>query len=299
MDDFTEVLAYVLNVYFTPVLVFLGTIGNLVSVIVFYKSKLRAQSTSQYLTALALSDTVFLLELIPPWLKAMRISKIFAKQGLCQFFVYLTYVSSSNSSWLVVTFTVERFVAVWYPLRRTRIFTVRRARAFILGIAIFCLVVNTPVLKFAIPKGDDCNIDFDLMEHAARFNLIDTMFSFTLPIAITMLLNICIKIKVWQLNRTRGHLIQNDNTRIGRGRGRERGRLPRRQTPGCRTRSSQLRITRMLLIVSSVFILLNLPAYSMRIIAYMNKMVGTSYFMYLSPISFLYGSTRVFNELKV
>lgn len=274
-DVFTEELAYVLNVYFTPALIFMGIIGNLLSIIVFFKSKLRGQSTSQYLSALAISDTLFLLQLIPPWLKAVRASRVFARDGFCQTFVYFTYVSSAYSSWLVVAFTIERCVAVLYPLRRTRMCTVRRARMLILAIAVCCLAINTPVLKFAVPKENECNIDYELMEHAARFNVVDTIFSFTLPLTIITVLNIWIMIGVCRLSRARGHLIRDEESQP-RPRGARRG--TRANLAGRRTRSSlqrsQQRITRMLLIVSSVFVVLNLPAYSMRIVAYANNMVS-------------------------
>ncbi|KOB68312.1 Neuropeptide receptor A18 [Operophtera brumata] len=278
-DVFTEELANVLNVYFSPALIFMGIIGNVLSITVFFKSKLRGQSTSQYLSALAISDTLFLLQLIPPWLKAVRASRVFARDGFCQTFVYFSYVSSAYSSWLVVAFTVERCVAVLYPLRRARMCTVRRARTLIAAVAACCLAVNTPVLLFAVPRGDECNIDCELMEHAARFNVVDTIFSFTLPLTIITVLNIWIMIGVCRLSRARGHLIKDESK--SRPRGARRATREHAHLPGRRTRStlqrSQQRITRMLLIVSSVFVVLNLPAYSMRIVAYANNMSSHEY----------------------
>lgn len=266
-DSFALTLASVLNLYYTPLLVALGSIGNLLSVFVFYRSKLRLQSTSQYLSALALSDTVFLLQLLPPWLNAVHITGLFHREGFCQIFVYISYVTCSFSAWLVVAFTIERFVAVLYPLRRNAVCTLRRARYVIAGIALGSLLLNVPVLRFAIPTTNDCNIDYEYLVHAARFNLVDTAVSFTVPLAVIIVLNTWIMIGVCRLERARQQLIKAEQRLEVLG---NRAR-PVRQL-GCPR--SQQRVTRMLLIVSSVFVCFNLPAYTMRIVAYACDMVS-------------------------
>lgn len=265
-DFIAEQVAFVLNVYYTPLLVVLGTIGNLVSVFVFYSSKLRLQSTSQYLSALALSDTVFLFQLLPPWLNAVELNGLFHRNGFCQFFIYASYVTCCLSAWLVVAFTVERFVAVLYPLRRNAVCSVTRARHIISTIAASALLLNVPILRFAIPTKNDCNIDTDYMEHAARFNLVDTAVSFTVPLSVIIVLNAWIMVGVYRLERARHHLMKPEQEPAPGARARP-ARLQ-----GCPR--SQQRVTRMLLIVSSVFVILNMPAYTMRVLAYAYDMVS-------------------------
>lgn len=264
VDNIMEQLANALNVYYTPVLIVLGCFGNFLSIVVFFTSKLKLQSTSQYLSALAFSDTIFLMQLLPPWMKAVEISGLFTMNVFCQLFVYLSYVCSNHSSWLVVAFTVERFVAVVYPLRRNAVCTVKRARHIIVTLAACAIIINLPVLRFAVPSRNDCNIDYAWLEHAARFNLVDTVLSFTLPLSVIIILNAWIMAGVYRLGRVRSHLIKEecgDPTRTGVSR-------------ALAWQRSQQRVTRMLLIVSSVFVLLNLPAYTMRIVAYANDMVS-------------------------
>ncbi|NP_001127716.1 neuropeptide receptor A18 [Bombyx mori] len=265
-DIATENIATLLNVYYTPLLVALGCIGNLLSVFVFYRTKLRLQSTSQYLTALALSDTVFLFQLIPPWLNAVEVTGLFYKHGFCQIFVYVTYVSCCMSSWLVVAFTVERFVAVLYPLRRNALCTVTRARHIIFTVLLASSLINLPVLRFAVPSKNDCNIDFEYLDQAARFNLVDTALSFSVPLFLITILNTWIMIGVWKLERQRRQIMKEEM---------ERARARPYRTTGCPR--SQHRVTRMLLIVSSVFVVLNLPAYTMRILAYAYNMNEEEY----------------------
>lgn len=251
--------------YYTPILVILGVIGNLVSIYVFYISKLRLQSTSQYLSALALSDTVFLLQLTPPWLSAAQITGIFYRGGFCQVFVYISYVSCCLSAWLVVAFTLERFVAVIYPLKRNAVCTVARARYVIVSIVLGSIILNIPVIRFAVPSQNDCNIDREYLDHAARFNLVDTIVSFTIPLAGIIFLNSMIMCGVWRLERIRRRLMKTEQPRS-----RRRDRCTR--LLACQ--QAQHRVTRMLLIVSSVFVVLNLPAYTFRVLAYAYDLVS-------------------------
>lgn len=267
IDYIADQVAEFLNIYYTPPLVILGSIGNLVSVFVFYSSKLRQQSTSQYLSALALSDTLFLFQLLFPWLKAVQINGLFHHQGFCQVFVYISYVTCCLSAWLVVAFTVERFVAVLYPLRRNAVCTVTRARHVIGSIAAAALLLNLPVLWFVMPQPNDCNIDVTYLDHAERFNAVDTAVSFTIPLAVIIILNTWIMIGVWKLERTR-HLLIKGERPAGPVGARRRARVV-----GCQR--SQQRVTRMLLIVSTVFVVLNLPAYAIRILAYAVDWVST------------------------
>lgn len=273
-ETYFDVIANVLNVYYTPMLILFGSIGNVLSIITFFTSKLRLQSTSQYLSALALSDTIFLLQLLPPWLNALQVAAVFHRQGWCQLFVYVSYVSCSLSAWLVMAFTVERFVAVIYPLKRNIICTVNRARTIILTLGCVSLLLNLPVLRFATPNRHDCNIDMIYLDHAARFNLIDTGISFTVPLGVIVVLNSWITVGVCRLERSRRLLIRQQACAPEmplRPRFRERlmAAQPARTPP-----RAQQRVTRMLLIVSSVFVLLNLPAYAMRVLAYAYDIVS-------------------------
>lgn len=63
-----------LVMYYTPVLVCLGCIGNVLSVFVFFRTKLKKLSSSYYLSALAVSDTIFLLSLLIVWLNFHGVS---------------------------------------------------------------------------------------------------------------------------------------------------------------------------------------------------------------------------------
>lgn len=250
--DYYMQLAYRFWLFFTPALVLGGTLGNLLSIYVFYKSKLKTHTTSQYLTALAVSDTLFLLQLLPAWFDAVQETSIFNKEGFCQLFIYLSYVCSFISSWLVVAFTIERFVAVLRPLRRRRLFTPGRVRWVIGALVAVALAFNLPVLLFATAYSNDCEPKVEYYAQAARFNLIDTVLTFSVPLLVIVVLNGWIMGGVLMLDRARTRLQAAEGVTYPR---------------------TQQRVTRMLLTVSTVFVLLNLPAYTMRIYYYAHPKV--------------------------
>lgn len=107
---------YAIQLWFTPVLVTLGSLGNCLCVIVFFSTKLKKLSSSYYLSALAISDTCALVSVAATWFDLVDIP-FFNTEGFCQLFVYMKCVCSFLSVWFVVAFTVERFVAVSYPLQ--------------------------------------------------------------------------------------------------------------------------------------------------------------------------------------
>ena len=62
-----ERVTYTLNTYVTPMVIFIGVLGNTLSFVVFVGTHLSRQSSSIYLAVLAAVDNVFLITLIFIW----------------------------------------------------------------------------------------------------------------------------------------------------------------------------------------------------------------------------------------
>lgn len=139
-------VALFLNDYYTPLVAVTGSIGNILSIVVFFRTKLRKLSSSYYLAALGVSDTVFLLINFLSWLPYG--GEFQSNDFGCKLLTFLGGASSVLSAWMVVAFTIERFIAVLYPLRRQTMCTVRRAKLIILGLFIAGLIDCSPLLYF-------------------------------------------------------------------------------------------------------------------------------------------------------
>ena len=117
--------------YVTPVIIVIGIFGNIVSVKVFTSKVMRRLSSSYYLVTLSISDLVVLFTYVlfdwlnrglPRW-PGNRRYHVANINGVCHFFLYMSYMFRFVSVWLVVVFTAERFVAVCRPSQRKRLCT--------------------------------------------------------------------------------------------------------------------------------------------------------------------------------
>ncbi|XP_024946906.1 neuropeptides B/W receptor type 2 [Cephus cinctus] len=332
-----EQVMHGLQMYYTPILVYLGVLGNCLSVCVLLSAEMRRSSSSFYLAAIAISDTGFLVALFVVWLGLVDVG-LFNQQGFCQFFIYLTTLCSFLSVWFVVAFTVERFIVVRYPLRRQSMCTTTRAKTVLLGLTILGLVLCSPVLLFSSSRPSSetrhnatalCHLADEWEDWASIFNVADTLTTFVLPFSVIALLNAQIAQAVWRLARIRRAMISSVlrnakpssslNSSVPQPHPRLHSRprnssislesscaqaasaitansltvdvnptsnskeagFPRNdttvivnsikstQSSAAVAVASQTKVTKMLLVVSTVFLLFNLPAYAMRVRAFL------------------------------
>ncbi|XP_060878620.1 FMRFamide receptor [Metopolophium dirhodum] len=246
--------------YYPLAVVCLGSLGNCISVLVFFGTKLRKQSSSYYLSSLAISDTLFLLIQLMPVLSKVGIG-IYHMQGFCQFFVYLAQICSFISVWLVVVFTSERFIAVRYPLHRSVICTVYRAKIVLSILITFALIVHIPYLVISGPNDrvlannsttTECSLNFSWYELYTWLNYADVLMNMMIPFFLIVIFNSMICQSVCRLARIRRTMTLHPSRR-------------RQSTSQNSQHTSQIKVTEMLLVVSTVFLCLNLPSYVFRV----------------------------------
>lgn len=129
-----------MNYYFMPVIIVVGLFTNVISIAVFVTTYLRRQSSSVYLTALNVSDSGFLLMRAMEWLSMLGYH-LHTRPGWCQAGVYLTHIFAFLSAYYVVALTVERYLVITYPFRRQDLFTTRKAKFCVVGLAIAALLL--------------------------------------------------------------------------------------------------------------------------------------------------------------
>lgn len=270
----TETVFWYLHLYLTPVIIVVGFVGNGLSFVVFVKTRLRHLSSSVYLAALCVADTLFLIQLLALWLIYVRVF-IYHKEGFCQLFVYISYVSSFLSVWFVVSFTVERYIVCIYPLRKQSICSVWRARAVVIAITFFAAIAynfgawtsgTVPHQKgrMCIPLNKFRSIIFIL-------NNVDTFVTLIVPSILIIFMNFRIVLKLSKLSSERSKLLGHDEDESGSFYSRKstisvttfNGGLVQQQK--AMIHKSQLKITKMLVSVSSIFVVLNLPSHMIRV----------------------------------
>ena len=116
-------------IYGSPVVITVGTMGNLLSVVVMLRQNLRKYTTSLYLLVLAVVDTVVLYAgLLRHWIRELFGTDI--RDGsiaACRIHPFVLYLAIHVEACIIVCVGIERMVAVFFPHKAKRIFTRRFA----------------------------------------------------------------------------------------------------------------------------------------------------------------------------
>ncbi|CAK9809638.1 Neuropeptides capa receptor [Anthophora quadrimaculata] len=192
--------------YYIPSIILLGLVGNLLSCVVFLNTHLRIRSSSYYLAALATADFGFLVTLLLVWLNNTLGWKVFNKDGWCETLVYVSAVCSSLSVWLIVAFTVERFIAVQYPLHRPHICTIARAKTIVLVLVILALTSHSYSFVTAgvvVNKDGEeyCDLKVEYLETMKIISIIDSIASLIAPLVLIIVMNTMIMRNLLRFSR--------------------------------------------------------------------------------------------------
>ena len=123
-------------------LVIFGLIGNILSIIVMNRIRIRNTNANLFVTSMAITDCLFLsIKFFSNIVKLYRIPIFTACIAIHH---VLPHTILFVSVWLVILTALERAVAVHYPLRVARLFSPNRCKFFItIMCVVFFLVSNT------------------------------------------------------------------------------------------------------------------------------------------------------------
>ncbi|ESN92976.1 hypothetical protein HELRODRAFT_69644 [Helobdella robusta] len=109
----------VILTYVYPIIFIFGVLGNILSLSVLLRKNMRKKSMSSYLSVLSMFDTLSLTCwcLIPYIEYGNKFRLIDWSILTCKGSWFVNYAVGDLSVWLVVAVTVERFIAVCYPLK--------------------------------------------------------------------------------------------------------------------------------------------------------------------------------------
>ena len=135
---------------FAIICLFVGSIGNLLSFIVFIQKRLRKRSTFRYLAYLSAVDFIVLylglgnIVLRDYFLYDIRTQNLF----LCKLHTFLTYVTTQLSSWLLTIVSIDRTIACTNIRLNRQICRSKSADRIVLSICIIISLINSHILLF-------------------------------------------------------------------------------------------------------------------------------------------------------
>ncbi|KAK6167241.1 hypothetical protein SNE40_021321 [Patella caerulea] len=247
-------IAAIFNSYVLPTEIFVGLVANVVSILIFFGKELRKMSSSVYVLAVLFADTGFLLSLIFVWLEVLGY-RINHMSGVCQFWVYWTYVCSYLSVWYMVCITVENYITICHPTRIKDMCTPKRARIVTVALAVGPALLysvslfSTDALYHPGAEQDVCNSkpEFALMNGIVAY--IDSILTLLVPSLAMTLLLIAIVIAIV-------HSIRIKRKRLLKGSKKQKNKM---------VKCPQVRVAKMLFALSVTYLILNLPIHVIRL----------------------------------
>lgn len=207
----------------SPILLLLGTFGNILSIIVLNQPHRTRTSTSTYLTTLAFCDLFVLhVGLLRQWVRAtfdFDIRNI--NDSFCKGHFYLVNFLLQFSSWILVAITVERVKSVRKP-HMAKVGCTRKLAIWVLLAEVIVLMVLNGHVLFGVKirivndmetnssvcrcEPDNENDVYSIFMHYV-WTWIDFVVVFFLPFLILMTANILIIINVKRSRRFQRRVI--------------------------------------------------------------------------------------------
>lgn len=283
--------------YLTVVIIIFGLIGNSACLVMFLSRRYRYRSSSQYLLFLAISDIGYLLtvSLLPARYflhDYVNMDWSYSLPALVLFY-YVSSVCSYLSSLYILAFTIERFVAVFWPLKCMSLCTVSRARIIIAAATIIGVLFNiwVPVdiangyalneAKKSSTFDNDTELsDENLAESSDGvydvMTVVDTIATLVVPGGLIVTFDLLIGIKLIKLTQQRKSLTSGgkvENSELLPVKTSSLARSPavrkRLTIPnGIETSASRRswRMTKVMLAVATTYLILNFPSYIVRLV---------------------------------
>lgn len=250
----------------------IGLLGNSLNILILVTmAKRQSSSTTTFLLAMAVSDLLVLVIYLTYDLSCIAVPQkpllsVADAQGLEGTFTYLVFytwyfpanIFMTASNWCIVAVMAFRFIAVYFPLKASRLCSVGRAKFTVAVIAVTSIALVFPEF-FTIQveanetmgfKVSDTKLHYNLTFNALYYSLTETMNSFV-PFTVCTLLSIAL---VKTLQRA-----DNNLSRIASQYRQASTKKPRRNG------EQQRKISIMLLGLASWFILCTCPSFACRI----------------------------------
>ena len=169
----------------------IGIAGNSIVIAVYMRKKDMRNKTGTFILHLAIADLMTSVAITPRPIRT-DVGTGFIGTLYCKL-IYtniLLWISIVASVFLLTTLSVERFLAVVYPVKYRNVFTKQRTYYVITAVWICAVVLNTNSLYLGVNNGGTCKIrylkqSFQIVQGAGIF-----LLEFSIPLIIMIAANI-------------------------------------------------------------------------------------------------------------
>ena len=255
MDEAKALLIYkvatFIAIYWIPILVPIGLVGNILSFLIMVKPSNRKLSTCIYMAAISVNDSMMLSIILYGW--SVSYLKIHKRYPLgCRIESFLIMFALQKATYQVVAMTIDKFIAIKWPHKAATYSTPKRAKMTIIVLYVCVISYNLPDFFLTKMIGTACVSYAVGSVYAKIYSWLTFFLNGVIPLTSLIAMNSAIVHEVRKShNRFRNHEsvkeLENQNF-AGQGRHRPR-------------KSVENQLTVMLLLVTTLFLVLLIPTY--------------------------------------
>ena len=239
-----------IDIYYYPVFIPIGLVGNTLSFLIMIKRNNRKVSTCIYMAAISINDNIMIYMNCYDYL--VVVAQIHEWHQLeCKVLAFLALFALQNCTFLVVAMTIDKYIAIKWPHRAAIYSTPGRAKLIAVTIYFSVFVYNIPHFFLSSVIGGQC-FNFGI---SSVFSKVYSWLSFVLNAIIPFTMLIHMNFVIVKAVRKSRKMFRPGNKTMTEEKGQE---LDPRQR---KMKSAENQVTTMLLLVTTLFLILLCPTY--------------------------------------
>ena len=257
-DTFTEeVEAYTtfkianfISIYWLPVLVPIGLVGNTLSFLVMIKPNNKKMSTCIYMAAISVNDNIMMFMSSHEYLfSVVQIHKWNPIE--CRISGFVALFALQNCTFQVLAMTLDKYIAIKWPHRAATYSTPKRAKLIVVTLYVCVCIYNIPHFFLSSVNFGRC-LNFGIR---SMITSVYSWFSFVLNAVIPFTMLIHMNYVIIKVVRESQKLFDGNDANTRRGI--DQAMETRQKT----MKSAENQLTIMLLLVTTLFLILLCPTY--------------------------------------
>ena len=249
-------IANYIGKFWFPIMVPIGLIGNTLSFLVMIKPNNRKMSTCIFMAAISLNDNLMMFLALYDWsVTAMKMHKPIT--WTCKTAAFGVFVAMQNSTYQVLAMTLDKYIAIKWPHKAAIYSTAKRAKITVSCIMLCVVIYNIPHMFLSELVGGYCQGYANGGTVTKVYAWLSFILNAITPFFLLIFMNYVIIQKVRISRKT-----FRSNTYIQKGQGEQRVQSQIDTSKSQKTmKSTESQLTYMLLLVTTLFVVLMLPAY--------------------------------------
>ncbi|XP_069112873.1 cysteinyl leukotriene receptor 2-like [Argopecten irradians] len=181
--------------YMPPILILIGSIGNILTLIVLRQKTFKPYSISFYVSSYAIANLLTLyLFLGSEWIAEVADEKTIDNRSdwLCRLWQFIMRVISFSGIWFVVAMVIDRYIVIWHPWKVSSMCTIFMAKFAAVIIIVGLVVVSIhamwtyELMNHCFPLHNENDI------HAMIWPWMSASFYSYIPLALLFTFNVLI-----------------------------------------------------------------------------------------------------------